>query len=728
MIARLLLVTGLVLACWSPLLAIPEPPPPVARYEIRAEIDPEARRLVGREVVSWTNTAATAAGELRFHLYLNAFRNARSTWMRERDNLPKKNRPAWGGIDVVRVEDLEGSAWPEPWEIIAPDDGNPDDRTVMRVALPEPVPPGESISLVLEFEVRFPGIWARTGQEGAYIAGAQWFPSVGVFEGEPAGWNCHQFHAFTEFYADFSEYRVTLVLPDRYRGRVAATGTLVEEREDEQGRYVAVYHAWGVHDFAWFADPNFVVRRRRFVGAEHRDPRAEARWLQILGDEIASEELALGDVEVELYLQPAHLHLEDRHFKAVFGGLEWFGRALGAYPFDEVRVVDPPRLGRRSRGMEYPQLFTAGAQILSPEGRQSPEGVVTHEFGHQYFQGLLASNEFEYAFLDEGFNVFAEASARMATLGPDLLVSSFGPLPYPRRPVVRMDVPAGPLGAVAGLGSGRWLGLGQGRLFSWFLLRPELSWERAERSFPWPQRAQWLEVYGLDRVNRPGFTYPNFLAYRMHTYRLTALTLESYRRAAGDAAMMRALRRYFRRNVWRHPRPGDFIVAAAEVHRELSRRDEGLRGPLFDRLDPSAYFHQVWDTPGWVDFSVASVRCPGKGDGDAQQEADAARSCQVLVRRQGPWKLPVTIEVHYEGGLVERLIWSGEQSWLRFEGFGSRPVVAVVVDPERNWVFDIDLSNNGWRRQPRRESRWRLILATFQQALQQLVGIGSFGG
>ncbi|MDQ7007593.1 MAG: M1 family metallopeptidase [Acidobacteriota bacterium] len=729
MILRPLAIAGWILACWPTLLAMPAPPPPVVRYEIRAEVDPAARRLKGREVVHWTNTTATAASELRFHLYLNAFRDARSTWMVERGGPSEGRRPAWGGIEVLAIEDIQGAAWPEPWEYIAPDDGNPDDRTVMRVPLREAVEPGQSVSLVLEFEVNFPGIWARTGQEGAYIAGAQWFPSLGVFEGRPATWNCHQFHAFTEFYADFSEYQVTLSLPQVYRGRVAATGTRVGEGEDEQGRYVVRYHGRGVHDFAWFADPDFVVRRRRFVAAEHRDPTAEARWRKILGEEIGPEGLVLEDVEVEVYLQPSHLHLEDRYFEAVFGGLEWFGRAFGAYPFPELRIVDPPREGRRSRGMEYPQVFTGGAHLLSPRGRQSPEGVVVHEFGHQYFQGLLASNEFEHAFLDEGFDVFAEASARMAKLGPDLLVSAFGPLPYPRRPVVRTEAAGGPLGAVAGIGSGRWLGVGPGRVFSWFLVRPDLGWERAEQSFPWPQRAQWLDVYGYDRVNRPGYTYPDFQAYRMHTYRLTALTLESYRRAAGDAALMRALRRYFRRGAWGHPRPGDFIQAVVEVHRELGARFDRMRGPLFGRLDPGAYFHQVWDVPGWVDFSVQSVRCPGMGDGrEGDEAADFPRSCRVTVRRRGPWQLPVTVELKYEGGLVERVVWSGEETWFQVEGFADRRVERVVVDPERNWVFDVDLTNNGWRRRPRTESRWRLMLAVFQQALQQLVGVGSLGG
>ena len=109
-----------------------------------------------------------------------------------------------------------------------PDDGNADDRTVMRVPLPQPVAAGASIALVIEWHAKLPRVFARTGYRRDYYLVGQWFPKIAVYE--PAGtrgriaggWNCHQFHANTEFYADFGRYRVNITTPAAFV--VGATG------------------------------------------------------------------------------------------------------------------------------------------------------------------------------------------------------------------------------------------------------------------------------------------------------------------------------------------------------------------------------------------------------------------------------------------------------------------------------------------------------------------------
>lgn len=709
-------------------LALESPPEPVARYEIAARYDPETGVISATERVRWTNPTRSPAGELRFHLYLNGFRDRSSTWMKERRRPESSDHPAFGGIDLIRVLGSGGQDWTQRLEFIAPDDGNAADRTVVRLGLDEPVEPGESVTVDLQFEARMPGIWARTGRAGDYIAGAQWFPSLGVFEGEPAHWNCHQFHAFTEFYADFGEYHVTLNLPQRYRGKVAATGVLEQERDDEQGWYSVTYHAQAVHDFVFFADPRFIVRTRRFAGMEHRDVEAERRWLDVLGAEVRPEQMLLRDVEVEVYLQPEHLHLEERHFRAVFAGLEWFGRAFGAYPYGVLRVIDPPRKGRRSGGMEYAQVFAGGAHILSPPGHHSPEGVLLHEFGHQYFQGLLASNEMEDAFLDEGFDTFASSMAAARKLGPSRMLTSFGPIPFRGRPLVKPAVPSGPLSWLARLGAGELLGVGRGSLTSYFLEQPSLTYQPVARSFPWPQRSQWLDVYGLDQVRRFGWTYPNFQTYRMHTYRLTALSLESYRRAAGEKALFRALRRYVEAFRYRHPHPDDFIDAADEVMQRM--RQEGEIDPvsIAAHINPRRYFHQLWSTPGWVDFSVEEVDCVPAAGADRPDPGDGSPSdCRVLIRRRGPWRLPVVVELNFADGGSERVLWEGDRTWERFETSAEPALESVVVDPDRVWVIDVDLTNNQWSRSRRSEESWRLLLAVFHRFAERLLGLGRLG-
>ena len=115
---------------------------------------------------------------------------------------------------------------------IAPDDGNLDDRTVAEVPLSAPVAPGETVNVQIAWSSRVPRTFARTGVVGNYYFLGQWFPKIGVLQ--DTGWNCHQFHATTEFFADFGIYDVRLTVPNGWI--VGATGT-ERGRRDEGDRH-----------------------------------------------------------------------------------------------------------------------------------------------------------------------------------------------------------------------------------------------------------------------------------------------------------------------------------------------------------------------------------------------------------------------------------------------------------------------------------------------------------
>ena len=123
------------------------------------------------------------------------------------------------------------------------------------------------------------------------------------------------------------------------------------------------------------------------------------------------EELRLGDVEVRLLMQPEHLPQAERYLRATMRAIADFGLAYGRYPYRTLTIVDPPEEAIGTAGMEYPTFITAGT--LTPfnswplDRVYLPEIVVAHEFAHQYFQGLVASNEFEEAWLDEGITEWA---------------------------------------------------------------------------------------------------------------------------------------------------------------------------------------------------------------------------------------------------------------------------------------------------------------------------------
>ena len=188
--------------------------PRLANYQIDVALDPTTKKITGRETLTWTNPSNDIIRELQFHLYLNAFRNDKSTFMRESggqlrgETIDKKAKiDPYGSIDIVSMKTRDGE--PLAYQFFQPDDQNTNDHTVVRVPLSKPVGPGETIVLDISFRAKLPKIFARTGFSKDFFLIGQWFPKIGVYE--PAGtryskagqWNCHQFHAHSEFYADY---------------------------------------------------------------------------------------------------------------------------------------------------------------------------------------------------------------------------------------------------------------------------------------------------------------------------------------------------------------------------------------------------------------------------------------------------------------------------------------------------------------------------------------------
>jgi len=271
----------LLLTFWQ--VAAQELSPRNANYTIDVRLDAQARTLTAHETLVWRNITSASTSELQFHLYYNAWRNVDSTWMREH-RLTAWWRQAAGprpedfsAIDISSLQ-LTSSTRPatdltKAIRFISPDDGNPDDRTVMAVTLPAAVGPGETLTLDIAWTAQIPRPFARTGVIGNYVFLAQWFPKIGVLD--PTGrWNCHQFHVGTEFFADYGVYDVRMTVPRGWP--LAATGRERERTDNVDGTTTYRYYQEDVHDFAWTTSPDFMERRDRFEQPGHLIPRRPA--------------------------------------------------------------------------------------------------------------------------------------------------------------------------------------------------------------------------------------------------------------------------------------------------------------------------------------------------------------------------------------------------------------------------------------------------------------------
>jgi len=628
-----------------------------ASYVIEARLDSRGRMITGREWLTWRNITGSPTSELRYHLYYNAFKNTRSTWMREAGNtgwlpqsLPSLGEKDWGWTTVTTVR-LEGADGAPPTDLtanrryIAPDDGNKDDETVMLVPLPRPVEPGETISVYLEWTAQIPRTFARTGAIGNFFFIAQWFPKAGVLQDE--GWNCHQFHASTEFFSDYGVYDVKLTVPKGWV--VGATGVEREARDNADATTTHRFYQEDVHDFAWTTSPSYVVKQARF------------------------EQAGLPPVEMRLLIQPEHADQADRHFEATRAALRYYGQWFGPYPYPHITIIDPAWQSDAG-GMEYPTLFTAGTRWMAPADVADPEGVTVHECGHQFWYALVGNNEFEDAWIDEGLNTFSTGRTMALAFTPNYqsyrLFGGFVP-------IVLHD----------------------------FRLTREVDENR-------------LDIYRegakLDAQSTPSYRYwPG--ASGAISYAKTALWLNTLERHLGWSTVQRIMSTFFARWKFRHPKPQDFFAVVNEVSgRDMTWFfDQVYRGSnVFD--------YAVSDLESGPVTSSGFFDVKGRPGFKAENPTPGRFRTTVVVRRLGEGVFPVDVLVTFKDGEKRRERWDGRDRWKMFTYERAAQAVSAQVDPERVLLLDIDYANNSRTLEPRggeAATKWTLKWMSWLQDL-----------
>lgn len=454
---------------------------PVASYAISARLDAKARTISGSATIRFKNPSRKATSHLFFHLYLNAFEGDETLFLRSKASRSGHRNGTPGRI-VVHSLTSPAFGDKDIWPKDAHSPGDKKDRTDIKVRLPRPIRGHEELELRAEFTSYLPEVVERTGFERDFFLVAHWFPKLA--KREPDGrWVHFPFHPHGEFYADFGDYDVSLEVPAEYV--VGSTGelTLLDPKESGYRRYRA--RAEGVHDFAWTAWPGFVEEKRTLHG-----------------------------VRVTLLRPPHTPRVARATWSTLDRGLVHLGNAYGPYPYPTLTVVVPPSFAMRAGGMEYPTFITTGgSELVSLLGLLDVEVLTIHELGHQWFQGMVATNEMAHPFLDEGITSYAESRYLNETFGARSL----------------LDLP--------------WLSVSRLAASRFINMR-----------YP-----------GKQPITSSAPEFSSFNAIGSLVYARSTLALETLGRVYGKEKLHKALAIYFERFRFRHPTPTDFFETIGEV-------------------------------------------------------------------------------------------------------------------------------------------------------------------
>ena len=600
-------------------------------YRIDAKLDPEAKTVTGTMEAYWVNKSTDIVPDIQLHLYMNAFKSNKTTFNKGASLSLTDKKTDFGWINLISFEDGQGNDLLGRMTYISPDDNNPDDETVIRIVPEKPAKPGDTVFIKVNFETKLPRGSARTGFTDDYFFVAQWFPKFGVYESAgmryavTGGWNCHQFHSNSEFYSNHSVYDVTVTVPVDYV--TGSGGMLINEVKDDEGKNKTLtYRAEDIADFAWTAWPGYAV----FTD----------EWRH---------------VKITLLIPHIRKDQVERQFYAVKNALEYLTENVGPFPWQHLTFVDPPTKGAFSGGMEYTTIFTSTSADKMPGFIHLPEMVTVHEFGHAYFMGILASNEFEEPWLDEGVNQFWEERIMDHYWG-----ENSGLLDHPLLSI-----------ADKSLSRASYVGAPNRQVTT----NREYSWN-----------------YPLD-------------SYGMMSYMKTATILYTLMGIIGEETTNEVFREYYRRWAFKHPSGKDFINVVNEV---VTKIHGNKFGP-----DMNWFFDQTLYGTGVVDYKVSrfsnSKIREFKGiitEADSQRLVlnkatdDSVYKSTVELYRPGDVMLPVDILVHFDNGDSIMESWAGKERYKDFTYTGTRQIDWVKIDPEYKLRMDINFTNNSRTKDP----------------------------
>lgn len=374
-------------------------------YNIDVTLNDNAHTLDAFEKIEYINNSPDTLHFIWFHLWPNAYKN---------DKTAMTDQFLENGSTTFYFSDKEDKGYINKLDFKVEDvtatlEDHPQYIDIVKLVLPAPLAPGKSINITTPFHVKLPYNLSRGGHDGQSYQATQWYPKPAVYD--QSGWHPMPYLDQGEFYSEYGSFEVHITVPKNYV--VAATGNL-QNTDEKQWLKTRANFSWqpeklkektssgqikitnnlfpqsdkqlktliykqdSIHDFAWFADKRFVVNEDT---------------LKLPSGKIIS-------VFANYIYNPKSLW--NNAVQYTKDAIRFYSSLVGEYPYQVVSVVEGPN--SFGGGMEYPTIT-----IISPTNNAKDlDYIIAHEVGHNWFYGILGTNERKYPWMDEGINSYYE--------------------------------------------------------------------------------------------------------------------------------------------------------------------------------------------------------------------------------------------------------------------------------------------------------------------------------
>ncbi len=353
-----------------------------AHYTMEIDMDVETNRYQGKQKIVYTNNSPDELNQVFYHLYFNAFQpgsmmDVRSRTIKDPDRrvTDRISKLSEDEIGYQKIKSLKQNGKKVDFVV---------EGTILEVQLNKPIASGETVTLEMEYEAQVPVQIRRTGRdnaEGVRYSMSQWYPKLSEYDYQ--GWHANPYIG-REFYGVWGSFDVKISIDKDYL--IGGTGYLQNPLEighgyEEEGQTVKQkvrkgkltwhFKAPNVHDFMWAADPDYIHDKLKMANGTtlhffHQEGQNVENWKNL----------------------PA---ITER-------AMEYANKHFGQYPYKQFTVIQGG-----DGGMEYPM------STLITGNRGSLVGVTVHEMMHDWYHGVLGSNESLHPWMDEGFTSYASA-------------------------------------------------------------------------------------------------------------------------------------------------------------------------------------------------------------------------------------------------------------------------------------------------------------------------------